>query len=177
MPLMERTRTSLLVIDVQARLMPVIADGEGIVRNARRLLDAARLLGVPATFTEQNPDGLGSTISALSPLPAEVVSKMTFNAARAPALASRLPRGHAVVVAGCEAHVCVLQSVLGLLSGGHRVHVVSDAIGSRDPDNKAAGIARMASHGAEVVTTEMVVFEWLETCEHPRFKEALGIIK
>jgi nicotinamidase-related amidase len=82
-----------------------------------------------------------------------------------------------VVVAGCEAHVCVLQTVLGLIDSGRRVFVVQDAIGSRRAENKEAAVRRMERHGAEIVTTEMVVFEWLGSAEHPRFREAVALIK
>jgi nicotinamidase-related amidase len=81
------------------------------------------------------------------------------------------------VVAGCEAHVCVLQTVLGLLDAGRKVYVVRDALGSRQPESKETAIRRMERHGAEIVTTEMVVFEWLESAEHPRFRDAIALIK
>jgi nicotinamidase-related amidase len=81
------------------------------------------------------------------------------------------------VVAGCEAHVCVLQTVLGLLDAGRKVYIARDALGSRHAENKETAIRRMERHGAEIVTTEMVVFEWLESAEHPRFREAIALIK
>ncbi|MGZ8367401.1 MAG: isochorismatase family protein, partial [Rhodoplanes sp.] len=82
-----------------------------------------------------------------------------------------------VIVTGCEAHVCVLQTALGLLDAGRRVYVVRDAIGSRRAESKEAAIRRMERHGADIVTTEMVVFEWLETAEHPRFRAAAALIR
>ena len=94
-----------------------------------------------------------------------------------PASSSELPRRAEMVVAGCEAHVCVLQTALGLLAAGKRVHVVRDAVGSRRPESKAAALERLARHGAEIVTTEMVLFEWLESAEHPRFREIVALIK
>ena len=78
---------------------------------------------------------------------------------------------------GCEAHVCVQQSVLGLLQLGRKVYVVRDAIGSRAPESKETAIRRMERHGAEIVTTEMVIFEWLGTADHPRFRDAVALIK
>ena len=167
----------LLVIDFQARLMPAIDQGGAAVANTRRLLDAAAMLDVPVLFTEQNPKGLGPTVTELSPDPSVLVEKMTFDACRAAGFLDRLEDHRAVVVAGCEAHVCVLQTVLGLLDRKRRVFVVRDAVGSRRPDSKDTAIARMERHGAEIVTTEMVVFEWLETAEHPRFREASRLIR
>ena len=93
-------------------------------------------------------------------------------------LATLLPPGtKEVVVAGCEAHVCVLQTVLGLVAAGRRTVVATDAVGSRDPADKAAALERMAGHGAELVTSEMVLFEWLGDARHPRFREVQKLLK
>jgi len=173
----DRETSALLVMDFQARLMPVIDSGAAAVANARRLLAAADMLRVPALFTEQNAGGLGGTIAELEvSAHGDVLHKMTFDACRAEGIA-KLPDRPEVVVAGCEAHICVLQTVLGLLDIGRRVYVVQDAIGSRQPDSKAAAIQRMAHHGAEIVTTEMAVFEWLATADHPRFRDVARLIK
>jgi nicotinamidase-related amidase len=169
--------STLLVVDFQAKLMPAIDGGADAIANARRLIDAAALLGVPTLFTEQNAKGLGPTVRELLPDPCVLAHKMTFDACRAPDFLQRLAGDHAIVVAGCEAHVCVLQTVLGLIDNGRRVFLVRDALGSRRAESKETAIRRMERHGAEVVTTEMVVFEWLQTAEHPRFREAIALIK
>jgi nicotinamidase-related amidase len=169
--------STLLVVDFQAKLMPAIHGGADAIANARRLIDAAALLGVPTLFTEQNAKGLGPTVRELLPDPCVLAHKMTFDACRAPDFLQRLAGDHAIVVAGCEAHVCVLQTVLGLIDNGRRVFLVRDALGSRRAESKETAIRRMERHGAEVVTTEMVVFEWLQTAEHPRFREAIALIK
>ncbi|MEC4594406.1 isochorismatase family protein [Nitrospirillum amazonense] len=175
MPRLDPRRSTLAVIDLQARLMPAIRDGGGVVANTRRLLSAAGLMDIPALFTEQNPRGLGATVPELAPDAASVLPKMTFDAT--PVLIDRLPPDHAVVLTGCEAHVCVLQTALGLLERGRRVCVVGDAVGSRTAENKAAALRRLAAEGAEIITTEMAVFEWLESAEHPRFREVIALIK
>lgn len=177
MPALDRATSLLLVVDFQSRLMPAIDQGAAAVANARRLLDAAALFEVPVLFTEQNPAGLGPTIPELAAGPDNVALKMTFDAARSPGFLDRVPAASQVVVAGCEAHVCVLQTVLGLLGAGRRVWLVRDAVGSRRAENKETAIDRMQRHGAEIVTTEMAVFEWVATAEHPRFREALRLIK
>jgi len=169
--------SSLLLIDLQARLMPVIAGGEAVVLNAARLASAARRLGVPLLVTEQNPQKLGATVPPLAPGAGELVEKMAFDACREPGFAARLAPGHAVVVAGVEAHVCVLQTVLGLIAAGRPVFVVADAVGSRTPENRALALARMARHGAEIVSTEMVLFEWLGDAGHPAFRDLQALIK
>ena len=176
MPALERERSALLLVDFQRRLMPAVEGGQEAVTNARRLLDAAGLLEIPVVVTEQNPAGLGPTVPELVP-PGPTVTKMTFDAVRAPGFLDRLPPEVTLVVAGCEAHVCVLQTVLGLLAMNRTVVVVRDALGARRTESKEAAIRRMERHGAEIVTTEMVVFEWLATCEHPRFRDVVELIK
>jgi nicotinamidase-related amidase len=158
--------------------MPAIHEGAGVVANGARLLQAARLLDVPRSFTEQNPDRLGRTVPDLAPEPGEaVLAKMSFDACADTALTTAIAAGQRLVVCGCEAHVCVLQTVLGLLGAGHAVALVADATASRVPANRDAALARMARHGAEVVTTEMVLFEWLRSARHPRFREVLALVR
>lgn len=177
--MVEAAGSVLLLVDLQERLMPAIAEAEVVVANARRLADAAILLGVPVCATEQNPDGLGPTVADLADLPQLVLPKTAFGAVAEPGFATLLPPGTSqVVVAGCEAHVCVLQTVLGLLvANQHRVVMVADAIGSRVPANRVAAIERAMRHGAEIVTTEMVLFEWLANSRHPRFRDVQKLIR
>lgn len=178
MPTLTAAQAALLAIDFQARLMPAIDGAAAALANAKRLLDAAALFDVPVLFTEQNPRGLGRTVPEVAPgNAAPVLEKTAFDATRAGRFFDLLPARADVVVTGCEAHVCVLQTVLGLIGTGKRVFVVADAIGSRKPESKAAALARMARHGAEIVTTEMVVFEWLASADHARFREAVALIK
>jgi nicotinamidase-related amidase len=179
MPALDRSRSVLCLIDFQERLMKAIDGADEVVANAGRLLAAAEQLGVPVVMTEQNPKGLGPTVPELTRPEGSVpvVAKMEFDASRARGLLELLPPGHHIVVAGCEAHVCVLQTALGLLDRSRRAYVVADAVGSRRPENKAAALARMDRAGAEVVTTEMVLFEWLGTAEDPAFKPVIGLVK
>jgi nicotinamidase-related amidase len=168
----------LLLIDLQGRLVPVIHDHEAVVARAVRLAEAAQLLDVPIRATEQNPAGLGPTVAPLAAYPQAVLPKTTFSAADDPGFAALLPAGTAqMVVAGCEAHVCVLQTVLGLLGPGRRVCIVADAVGSRDPADKAVALDRASRHGAEIVTSEMVLFEWLRDSRHPKFREVQKLLK
>ncbi|MFB9151128.1 isochorismatase family protein [Roseovarius ramblicola] len=176
--MLDAARSHVLLIDFQARLMPAIHEGAGIAARAGRLLGAARLMDVPRTYTEQIPEKLGHTVPDLAPRPGEaVLAKSRFDAGPETGLAARVAAGHTLVVAGCEAHVCVLQTVLGLLEAGREVAVVTDAIGSRAPADREAALARMARAGAVLVTTEMAVFEWLGGADHPRFREVIALIK
>jgi len=168
----------LLLIDLQERLVPVIADGETMVARTVRLAEAAHLLGVPVRATEQYPKGLGPTVAPLAAYPHEILPKTAFSGAGDPGFAALLPAGtREVVIAGCETHVCVLQTALDLLDSGYRVAVAADAAGSRDPADREAGIARARQHGAEIVTSEMVLFEWLRDARHPRFRDVQKLLK
>ena len=157
--------------------MVAIDEGAEAIANARQLAEAARLFGVPTLFTEQNPVRLGPTVPELATDEAHVFAKMTFDSCRAPGFVDRLGEGHALILTGCEAHVCVLQTALGLVKKGRRVFVVGDAVGSRRPESKEAALRRMERNGVEIVTTEMVVFEWLGSADNPRFRQAIALIK
>lgn len=176
--LLDHADCTLLLIDFQARLMPAIEGGEDVVANAERLAKAARLMAVPVLATEENPAGIGGTIDRLAPYPSLTLAKMHFDATAEANFWPAMPLGRKTfVVAGCEAHVCVMQTVLGLLAKQSKVALVMDATGSRTPDSRQAAIRRMRRHGAEIVTTEMVIFEWLRTAENPRFREGLALVK
>ncbi len=179
-------RSVLVLVDYQSKLLPAIHGGAGAIANAARLADAARLLGIRVVGTEENPAGLGPNDPAIRSRCDATLAKRHFDAC-GDGLVAMLPKTgdgarfpasslHAVV-AGCETHVCLLQTALGLARAGLRVFVVADACGSRSPANHAAALDRLRSAGVEVVTLEMVVFEWLRTCEHPKFREALALVK
>jgi nicotinamidase-related amidase len=175
---LSRTSSTLVLVDLQERLMPAIAEADSVLANAARLAKAAAALGVGRVATEQAPRGLGPTVEALTDADLPVVAKTSFDAAAVPELAGYLPdAGCVAVVAGAETHVCVLQTVLGLLSGGWPVAVVADAVGSRTAANRQAALERMRAHGADVVTTEMVLFEWLGDSETPEFRAVHQLIK
>ncbi|MES2937950.1 MAG: isochorismatase family protein [Pseudomonadota bacterium] len=200
--LLDRDDSQLVLVDYQQRLMPAIHEGERVIANAARLARIAGLLRVPVWATEQNPQGLGPLVPELAELAALALPKMSFSAAtvlepklRPPARsgggnARSLPKhlqkatpaaaepGRAtLVLAGCETHVCLLQTALDLLDAEWDVWVVTDASSSRTERNRDAAFDRLASAGAELVTTEMVAFEWMRTAEHPRFKDVLELVK
>jgi nicotinamidase-related amidase len=170
--------SALLVIDFQGRLMPVIEDGAAVVANARRLIDAAEMLEIPMLMTEQNAKGLGATVPKLLPGNNDrVFHKTSFDACRMAGFLDRVSDRSDLVIAGCETHVCVLQTALGLIQAGKRVWLVRDAVGSRRAESKETAIRRLERHGAEIVTAEMVIFEWLQTAEHSRFRDALALVR
>jgi len=170
--------STLLIIDTQARLMPSIHDAETVIRRCIQLGTAARELGIHVIGTEENPDGLGPLVPEVAALCDTTLAKFHFSATAEEGFLSRMPRGrNTFVVAGCEAHVCVMQTVAGLLDTGYSVKWVADAVGSRHPHNRLAATERARRMGADVVTTEMVIFEWLGSSEHPKFKQLLQLVR
>jgi nicotinamidase-related amidase len=167
----------LLLIDFQTRLAPAIEGATAAIDNARRLAEGAALLGATIVATEQNPEKLGPTAPELAGRGGQTVSKMSFDASAAPGFPGHLLDGRPVIVTGFETHVCVLQTVLALLGEGIQVFVVADAVGSRRAENKAAALHRMERYGAEIVTTEMALFEWLGSADHPNFREISRLVK
>ncbi len=199
--LLDAEDSQLVLVDYQARLMPAIHESEAVLRNALRLGRLAQLLEVPAWGTEQSPDELGQNPAELRALCRKTLVKMHFSGVadgltdllRAPARpqggnARSLPKHlqkapqpqeqrNTIVVAGCETHVCLLQTALDLLDEEFDVWVVTDACSSRTERNRDAAFDRLAGAGAELVTTEMVAFEWLRTAEHEAFRDVQALIK
>jgi len=174
MKLIDRHGSVLVLVDYQRRLMPAIHRGAEVVAQAVLLADIARLLGIPVIGTEQNPAGLGQNDDAVRQRCNATLAKQHFDAC-ADGLADMLrvtaerPVSD-VVIAGCESHVCLLQTALGLLRAGLSVSVVAQASGSRTAENHELAVQRLRQAGASIVSVEMVAFEWLRSCEHEPFK-------
>jgi nicotinamidase-related amidase len=172
----------LFVVDVQARLLPAMTDPAAVTARACLLMRSARRLGVPMLVTEQYPRGIGATVPELAALatPEETFEKIHFSCTAEPAVRDQLrllaPRRQAVLC-GIEAHVCVLQSALGLAAEGWHVAVAADAVGSRRNSDRDAGLARLAAAGVTIATSEMIVFEWLGRADTPEFRDLLKLIK
>jgi nicotinamidase-related amidase len=171
----------LLVIDIQERLAPTMAECDSVISNTGILLKAAERLQVPVLTSEQYPRGLGHTVPELEGLVANnrVLEKTHFSCLGDSGFGDAFDsvgRTQAIV-AGIEAHVCVLQTVSDLVERGNHVFVVADATSSRKPDNHRAALARMNAMGAQIVSTEMVVFEWLGRAGTPEFKDVSLLIR
>ncbi len=178
--LLEQTESSLLVVDVQERLLPAMATPNEIMAPIQLLLRAAATLGVPVLASEQYPQGLGRTVPPIRDLISknQIVEKIEFSCAANPNLRRRLLDfgGEQLVLCGIEAHVCVLQTALGF-AGDTQVFVVADAVDSRRPESRSLALRRMERAGIELVTAEMVVFEWLGRAGTPEFKELSALLK
>lgn len=199
--LLEVELSQLVLVDYQARLMPAVLESPAVLENAVRLAQMARLLAVPVFGTEQNPSKLGENPPELKTLCDRTLAKMQFSgveeglgewlrppikppAGNARSLPKHLQKPSntptersSIVIAGIEAHVCLLQTALHLLEDEFDVWVVTDACSSRTERNRDAAFDRLAGAGAELVTTEMVAFEWIRSAEHPQFKAIQGLIK
>jgi nicotinamidase-related amidase len=171
--LIDAERSQLLLIDLQEKMMPAIADEATIIANCRWLLEAAQMIGVPVAAIEQYPKGLGPLLPTIGELlpPGAVAAKTRFSSVAAGCM-MQLPGSDRaqVVVAGVEAHVCVLQTVLDLYQEGKEVFVVADCVGSRHAIDREVALARMRQEGVRIVSREMVVFEWLGEAGTPLFK-------
>jgi nicotinamidase-related amidase len=177
--LMSADDTVLLVIDVQEKLMRLLPRRRRIIWNIRRLIDAARVLDVSVLATEQYPQGLGGTepelASRLGPSPA----KLGFSCASCPEVMGSIESSGVlkVLAVGIEAHVCVQQTVLDLLSASYRVYVAVDAVGSRSAIDCDTALRRMDSSGATLTTAESAMFEWCQAAGTPRFKAISALVR
>ncbi|TXI75938.1 MAG: hydrolase [Flavobacteriales bacterium] len=179
--LIQREASLLLVIDIQEKLAPAIFEGERVVRNSVRLLQGAQQLGVPCYIAEHCASSIGPTLpeirnATVSPI---FLPKTHFSCAAEPGALDvlRATGRRQVVLVGMECHVCVLQSAFGLREAGFDVFVAADATSSRTPENHQAGVERMRADGIHVVSTEMVIFEWLHRAATDDFRALLPLLR
>lgn len=178
---MKRKNCQLLVVDIQDRFMPAMSDVDNLVRNCKTLMKAADILKLPISITEQYPQGLGHTIPEIKnqALECDVFAKVHFSCSADDVILAHLGQHNRnqVVICGIEAHVCVLQTALGLKENGFDVFVVADAITSRKPDSVRQAIERLRDNGISLVNTEMAIFEWLEVAGSDEFRQVSKLIR
>ena len=199
--ILSSAESQLVLIDYQARLMPAIFEGAEVLATAARLAQAASLLGVPRILTAQCPDKLGPNDPSLTQWQTHGLEKSCFDACqdglvellreigtpKASPNARSVPKHlqkpvslqrPSIVLAGVEAHICLLQTALSLLEEEDlEVWVVVDACSSRTVRSRDAAFDRLAGAGAELVTAEMVAFEWMGSADHPLFKTVQALFK
>ena len=199
--LLDLETSQLVLVDYQEKLMPAMFDAEGVLGNAVRLAKFAQLLQVPCFGTEQNPSRFVPNPVEVRSACQRTLAKMQFSgveeglgewlrpasrpmAGNARSLPKHLQKPataplvrNSIVIAGCESHVCLLQTALHLLEDDFDVWVVTDACSSRTERNRDAAFDRLAGAGAELLTTEMVAFEWVRSAEHPQFRSIQSLIK
>jgi nicotinamidase-related amidase len=182
--LVDASKASLLLVDMQERLLPAMTGGLDVEERCTILLKAARALDVPVTVSEQYPKGLGHTVEKLAEQAAgaPVFEKLAFSCWRDPALKKHMIDHHEegrplVILAGIEAHVCVLQTAVDLAAAGFGVFAVADATASRAAASHQLALERMRQSGVSVVTAEMVLFELLREAGTPQFKALSALIR
>ena len=172
--LIDAEKSCFLLVDVQEKLTPLVNEPEVLTDNCLWLLKLAREMDIPLLVTEQYPRGLGHTLEPLKALMIEedAIDKVHFSCAADSSCLSRIDSLHReqVIIAGIETHVCILQTALELHDTGKQVFVVEDAVSARHEADHRRGLARMQAHGIQLVTKEMVFFEWLRQAGTPRFK-------
>src|SRR5262245_35296978 len=177
--LMNRDDAALLVVDMQAKLLPLIAGHQRVIWNCRRLIDGAKILGVSTAATEQYPQGLGPTTEELSQRLGPVPAKLAFSCGECGEIFSawRDKGIWKILVCGIETHVCVGQTVHDLLAEGFRVYVAADAVGARGAVDHEIALRRMDSNGATLTTTEAALFEWCGRAGSPEFKQISQLVR
>ncbi len=176
---MTRHDTGLLVVDMQERLLPLIASHQGIIWNARRLIDAAKILGLPIAAAEQYPHGLGPTTPEIANRLAPISPKTMFSCRECGDLLNEFQDRAVgkILVVGIETHVCVQQTALDLLAEGYRVYLAVDATGARHEVDYDAALRRMEGSGITLTSTEAAVFEWCESSSAAEFKQVSALVR
>jgi nicotinamidase-related amidase len=179
---LDAEKAVLVVIDVQERLVPAMPEDIYLrLRNTvAMLVEVAGLLGIPVVTTEQYPKGIGHTVPELAAACNEtVIEKVSFGCCGEPTFLKALKNtGRTqVLITGMEAHVCVYQTVLGLLEDGYYVHLIRDAICSRNKTDYLAGVANSGQAGAVVTTAETVMFQMLQESTHEQFRAVSKLVK
>jgi nicotinamidase-related amidase len=177
--LMSRHDTALLVVDVQGKLVTLIPGYRRLIWNIRRLIDGAKILGLPVAGTEQYPQGLGPTVLELASLLGEIPAKNAFSCGECGMLFRDWEaRGvRKILVSGIETHVCVGQTAQDLMTAGFRVYLPADAVGSRFEIDYQTGLRRLESAGATITTVEAALFEWCERSNTPEFKQISALVR
>ncbi|MBD3261087.1 MAG: isochorismatase family protein [Candidatus Altiarchaeales archaeon] len=179
--ILKKDNTALLVVDVQQGFRKAIADFESMVSGAKKLVEGFNVLGLPVMVTEQYPRGLGETVSELKDVLGGVkpFEKTCFNCFDEQIFeeAMRGVEEKNLVIAGIEAHVCVLSTVLSAMKRGYTVHVAVDAVSSRGGLDKKTAVERMKQSGAYVTTSEAVLFQLLGDARDPDFKKIQGLVR
>ena len=179
--ILKKETSALLIIDLQEKILPVIRNVDIVIENTIKLIKGFKTLNLPIYFTEQYPKGLGPTSSKiLSEIKGYyAIQKMSFSCFGAEDLFTELrsKKLHQIIISGVESHVCVQQTVLDLLANDFQVNVAADAVSSRREFDFQIALDRMRTLGAEITTTESILFELLEVCGTPEFKEISRIVK
>ncbi|MCI1274277.1 MAG: hydrolase [Clostridiaceae bacterium] len=169
----------ILVIDIQEKLVKAV-DGQKVSDNASKLLKAANVLSIPAIITEQYPKGLGETMPELKDVAnADFFEKTSFSALKTPEIFDKIKKSgrKKIILCGIETHICVYQTAIELIENGYEVYLLKDVCASRDAKNSECAFDLLQSYGIKISCLEIVLFEWLKSSKHPKFKDVQSLIK
>lgn len=179
--MIDSRQTVCIIIDMQEKLLSVMVGKSELLHSVRMLIKGLQELDVPVLFTEQLPEKIGPTATAIKKLMqnTNAIPKSTFSAYRDQRFLSAMQKidRKQVILAGIESHVCVYQTASDLLDQGYGVHVIEDGVSSRTCANKNLGIQRIQHAGGHITGVEMVLLELIKDAKHPQFKEMLNLIK
>ena len=176
---MSRQDTAVVVVDVQEKLVPAVLNPSHLRWNIRRIIDGAKVLGVPILATEQYPEKLGPTVPELAAELSDVPAKLSFSCCGSEQFVDQLKKAdvYKVLVCGIETHVCVMQTVFDLLTAGYQVYVPTDGVSSRFAHDRDTALRRMEVSGVTLTTTEAALFEWCQAAGTPEFKQISALIR
>ncbi|MHA7229619.1 hydrolase [Vibrio campbellii] len=180
--MLSKNSTGLIVVDVQGKLATLMHESEALIESTTKLVKGAKALNLPILWLEQNPERLGPTVEPIREVLAKnhlPIAKHTFDGCKEPTfkLAVENAKVDTWLVCGIEAHICVYQTAVSLRQMGYRVELVTDCVSSRMPANKALALAKLTANGVGLTGVEMCLYEMVEDCRAPEFKEILGLIK
>lgn len=182
--ILKANSAALVVIDVQEKMLSAITSSpvDGIIRKVIQMIEAAKLLDIPILWTEQYPKGIGPTdtrVTERMPADAKALEKVTCSAWRDEPFKLALQRSlrEQIIIVGLETHVCIQQTAMDLLNVDYVPFIPVDAVGSRFTHDMNASLERMRRAGVEISSAESLMFELIERCDHPKFKDFLKIVK
>jgi nicotinamidase-related amidase len=172
---------TLLIVDIQGKLAHSMHGKELLFKNVQTLIKGIQVLGIPILCTEQNPQGLGPTIPEIADILSDIqpISKMSFSCCQNDRFMQALKalNRKQVLISGIEAHVCVYQTAVDLVDLGYEVQVVTDAVSSRNMENKEIGLQKMRDSDVSLTSVEIALFELLKVAEGKQFRDILKIVK
>lgn len=179
--MLKMENVALLIVDIQGNLAHLMHGKERLFKNVQKLIKGIQVLGIPILWVEQNPQGLGPTIPEIADILSDIqpISKMSFSSCQNDRFVQALKalNRKQVLIAGIEAHVCVYQTAAELVEIGYEVQVATDAVSSRDIENKEIGLQKMRDSGVSLTTVETALFEILKVAEGEQFRKIIKILK
>lgn len=182
--ILDPINSTLIVLNAQEHIVPRMHQHEDVLKRCVTLVTAAHRFGVSMVMTEQNMEGLGMTLSELTDVAkgqAQIIDKTNFSALKDGVFNAYVtdfldPEVAQILICGFEAHVCVTQTSLDLLQAGYKVTVIADSVSSREAASKEFALRRLEAQGVQLVTTEMVLYEWIGSTDSASFKELSDLL-